>query len=884
MIYDKINLKNFSIRKKLIIALLIPVVGLVYFTTQSIVMESDKQTKFTQLKVSLSNSIIINDLVHELQKERGLSAGFIGSVGDKFKIDLLEQRKVTDKAIKDFKLHNSILKTNKYYYDKIVKILNKLTKIRKQIDSKKITFEDILKYYSTVNNKCLDLISISSSISSNEEISKMKTAYMYLAKAKEASGSERAILSNTFASGKMSTETFREFTIVSANYQTYINNYKYLINKKEILHFDNLMSDKSVQEVMRLKEIAFAKVEKNRILSKIEQNAGYGGLIHNFKNFVLRGEQKYLDNFQKNYNNIKSLIQKYKKTSPITKEEIILLDTILNTFDKYKAGLKKVVQSYNNNGSIKHLDAIVKVDDKPAIEALNKLSNNILGANPIYWFKVSTKKINILQQIEHNIASDILKKVEIYSSDIKNKLLIDLIISIFMVFMIVVLSTRIIYDISYSVNKLQNGLLSFFHYLTSDSKMIECVRINSKDEFGQMADLINKNTHKAKLYIEEFNKKLIYQKNKAMEASKAKSEFLANMSHEIRTPLNAILGFVDLLKSECKEQTPLEYLKIIDSSSKNLLQIIEDILDFSKIESGKLDIEKIDFNAKDEFKVITHLFEAKCSQKNITLSLNIDKNLPSVINSDPLRIKQVISNLISNAVKFTPEGKNIIVSINCKDNLLNVSVKDEGIGINEDKLSHIFEAFLQEDSSTTRKYGGTGLGLSISSKLIKLLGGELKVKSEVGVGSEFYFSIPVKIGKELKKENINIKEFDFSDKKILLVEDNKANQAFMKVLFKKLKLAFDIADDGVGAVEKFRSNSYDIILMDENMPNMNGIEATKQIREYEKQHNLHYTPIIAVTANALKGDRERFLSSGMDEYLTKPVNKEKLNEVLGKFL
>ncbi|MEA3499034.1 MAG: response regulator, partial [Campylobacterota bacterium] len=219
------------------------------------------------------------------------------------------------------------------------------------------------------------------------------------------------------------------------------------------------------------------------------------------------------------------------------------------------------------------------------------------------------------------------------------------------------------------------------------------------------------------------------------------------------------------------------------------------------------------------------------------------------------------------------------------NNLLNVSVKDEGIGIAKDKLSYIFEAFNQEDSSTTREYGGTGLGLSISNELVKLLGGELKVKSEVNIGSEFYFSIPITIGMELKRINKSVDIINFKDKKILLVEDNKANQMFMKVVLKKMSLKFEIANDGVEAVEMFKSdNSYDLVLMDENMPNLDGIGATQQILEYEEQNSLTHTPIIALTANALKGDRERFLDAGMDEYLTKPLDKIKLNEVFRNYL
>jgi len=394
-------------------------------------------------------------------------------------------------------------------------------------------------------------------------------------------------------------------------------------------------------------------------------------------------------------------------------------------------------------------------------------------------------------------------------------------------------------------------------------------------------------------YIEYDNKKLrmstildissTIQRDEAIQASKSKSEFLANMSHEIRTPLNAIMGFISLLKNETHCTKSQEYLKIIDNSSKSLLQIIEDILDFSKIESGKLEIDKCAFNAKEEFSVITHLFDARCSEKGLRLILNLE-TLPTILISDSLRIKQVISNLISNAVKFTESGKKVVVSINYKDGSLNVSVEDEGIGIANDKLEHIFEAFSQEDSSTTRRYGGSGLGLSISSALVEFLGGKLQVESQQGEGSKFYFSLPTEVGQETLSMEKNIKQESFPNKKILVVEDNKANQMFMDIMLDTLDIECEIAKDGVEAVEMFQKNRYDLILMDENMPNKNGIEATQDILKLEKEQGVMHTPIVALTANAIKGDRERFLNAGMDEYLTKPISKDVLAEMLSRFL
>jgi PAS domain S-box-containing protein len=379
------------------------------------------------------------------------------------------------------------------------------------------------------------------------------------------------------------------------------------------------------------------------------------------------------------------------------------------------------------------------------------------------------------------------------------------------------------------------------------------------------------------------------ERDKAKEYAKAKGDFLANMSHEIRTPLNAIVGFIEILKEEVAEEKLLDYVHTIDRSSQTLLQIIEDILDFSKIESGKLAIEKIFFNPYEEFKVITELFAGKCQQKNIQLHVHIDTSLPINIKSDALRLKQVISNLISNAVKFTDSEKNIFVRIEFNESRLLVSVKDEGKGIAEDKLEHIFEEFSQEDASTTRKYGGTGLGLAISSRLVQLLGGQLEVSSELQKGSIFYFSIPLS-EKEISDTELQVPEHSYDTLphidgvKILLVEDNRANQMLMKVIFKKHKLNFDIANDGLEAIELFKQHKYDAILMDENMPNMSGTEATKAIIQIEKEEDYIHTPIIALTANAIKGDRERFLQEGMDDYLSKPINQKQLVEKLHRWI
>ena len=383
---------------------------------------------------------------------------------------------------------------------------------------------------------------------------------------------------------------------------------------------------------------------------------------------------------------------------------------------------------------------------------------------------------------------------------------------------------------------------------------------------------------KCDLHIKSYkNLKHLKQKTKELkEAQYVKSRFLANMSHEIRTPLNAIVGFIDLLKMKKFDEETTRYINVISDSSHTLLTILNDILDLSKIEAGKLLIEKIEFEPKKEFGYVIDLFQLKASQKNIHIKVNFI-NLPNIIKSDAMRIKQVLINLLSNAIKFTENSKNIEVKIEYKEGFLFISVKDEGIGMDEKTIDKIFHPFTQEDESTTRKYGGTGLGLTISLEIIKLLGGKLEVKSQKGKGSEFSFNIPVEVvDKVTSKPTPSLSKFKGH---VLIVEDNKANQFFLEVILKKLNLSYKVVDNGQKAVDIVQNEKFDLILMDENMPVMNGIEATKKIKELG-----YKIPIVAVTANALSGDRDKFIESGFDEYIPKPVNLVKLKEVLSKYL
>jgi len=502
----------------------------------------------------------------------------------------------------------------------------------------------------------------------------------------------------------------------------------------------------------------------------------------------------------------------------------------------------------------------------------------------------------------------------------------------------------------------------------------------------------------------------------AKEASKAKSVFLANMSHEIRTPLNGIVGFVDLLASKERDPEHKKYIEIIKSSSIHLLHIIDDILDLSKVESGKLELDLQKTLIRIKLEPAIELFYAKATEKNIDFFSFIDPALPQSVICDILRINQVMANLINNAIKFTPEGGRVDVSVKVtevQDESIRIrfAVTDTGIGMDEEAQAKVFESFSQADVSTTRKFGGSGLGLSISKQLVEMMGGQLLLTSEPDKGSTFYFELTMPLDKESEQEleetkwlnqiqsigilvtgqnesqeeehvrtylnsmgiktvffsmadnwmdfdliivvvydldNEDIRKLyevrnknkcilvvqpgelpgiearypgvktitkplnpskiydvvasafgyrkpidstsedkegeDFSGRRVLVAEDNLVNQELILILLEDLKVDFELAANGLEVVEKFKKSDFDLVLMDVNMPEMDGIKATGEIIAYEQKNNLSHVPIVALTAHALKGDRARMLDAGMDNYLSKPIDRGKLVSVFSHYL
>ncbi|MBI3519152.1 MAG: response regulator [Bacteroidetes bacterium] len=389
---------------------------------------------------------------------------------------------------------------------------------------------------------------------------------------------------------------------------------------------------------------------------------------------------------------------------------------------------------------------------------------------------------------------------------------------------------------------------------------------------------------------EKLEKELIVTQKKAEEAATIKEQFMANMSHEIRTPLNAIIGFNQRLNKTKLNDEQKEYANAVQSSGENLLAIVNDILDFSKIEAGMVKIEEIKFNLHDLLESVVTMFLGQAKDKKVELHLKIVDHAPLLIMGDPTRLTQILINLIGNALKFTHHGSvDIIVDIlhaDDKNVTIQFKVKDTGIGISEEKISEIFDRFTQAKSDTSRMFGGTGLGLSIAKKLVELQSGSINVESVKDQGSVFWFTIPYKIAEEAEEE-IEKKHIEKPEQtklkkniKVLVVEDNLMNQKLAGFMLKDWGLDFDICSNGKLATEKLKTDTYQIILMDIQMPEMNGYEATEYIRAQLKLD----LPIIAMTAHALPGEKEKCLSYGMTDYISKPIQENDLRNLISKYL
>lgn len=897
---------HLGLKNRLRLISLVPILVLFSITSYYVYQSFTNYKTADLLKDKLTENKYLNELARSISKERGLSIMYLGNSSPSTLKSLKNQREIVDKQYNYYFYNTKALENcqDRNNIKSVSNTMNSIKKIRPLVDEHQTTFKSIYQnIYTSAQRKAIYQVKNITNNQIDKNINELASVYISFVRANEYTENERDYISFAVAN---STELENEK----------LNYWLTLIAKADILTYDTLNNKE---------------------------------LVNN------------LDMLFENKSNIQ----------------------VLKNINKERANI------------------------------ISSSSIGIYTTSPSQWFSLLSKKSESLLKAQGLILSTMDTK----AGEVQKKALELLIVSL-VIWLISIILAILGYILSNDISRNIKNLES----------VLKRVAKGAKDSYGHNFD-VNLNTADGTAEAYSLLETIIAQtredKEAAQEASEAKSMFLANMSHEIRTPLNGIVGFTELLRDTGLKDEQIEFVDIIEKSSENLLEIINNILDLSKIESNKLEIEDIAFNPMKEFESAVEVYAVRASEKHIDLGCFIDPNLDTTIKGDPTKLKEVVINLLSNAVKFTNSSGaiNVVIKKLHSDSSQKVKilfeVQDSGIGITNEQKSRIFEAFSQADTSITRKYGGTGLGLTISSKFVELMGGKLSLKSEVGKGTTFFFTIEfdeIKLHQNQEHTNtfenlsvlvlenvekskqqdtylqeyleffkINYTKFrdmdellnlqkqqnydfvlvdydytsenmlssyatlppklvlltrssmmkkidslsidifktiyeplNFSKLKtifqnykktaandatqkgevkkifnaetskfkanVLVAEDNVINQKLIRRTLEDLGLTITIAKNGLEAFQKRKDEDFDLIFMDIQMPYLDGVEATKEILEYEEDYNQQHVPIIALTANALKGDKDKFLSMGLDEYTTKPLVRKEITTLLNHFL
>lgn len=876
-------INNVKVKTKLLLLLLIPLAALSVFSIIAIQDELNEYRLAEKSRNVLNISQSLKDLAIELQNERGMTAVVVVS-RDKNDLSALQtQRKVTDEKhrlhLKVMKQHGETELTAQSDADHytLLSQLEKLHSVRKQIDQLK-NKNDFFDYYTSMIALALRHFRQIEILSNDSKLIVMIDSYTHLLQLQEEGGKERGLLNGVFASGELNAEKFKRLSSYVANQHQQREEFNAVALNKHRILLQEKLKNPVVKQVLLLREAAINKAARNDLLNKLQMLIGYGGLIHDFKNYVMRGQAKYRIRFVELLKQVNNITDEYRFLPGIGSGEIIYLDSIDNTFKAYESQFDVADRMRRAGRSVYDIDKAVKVDDEAALKAINHLRKDVTSRDTSNWWAIARARLSLMQTVDKSVSQDISQRVDKIIAESKNAVLLVSLISITVIGLTLFFGYLLLKRLVGGIGSLVTAMNTMRHTGELEQPLDE----SGQDEISQMAVAFNMLINDR----EQIERQLIKAKEQAEAGALSKSEFLSTMSHEIRTPMNGVLGMTELLEATELNKEQREYVLTILKSGELLLTILNDILDFSKLEAGKVELETISFDLEHMLHDVLQLLMVRTNDKELELILDYPPECPRQLLGDPARLRQILFNLVGNAIKFTDRG-HIRIGIQCDLTEPDVAgitmeVEDTGVGITREQQENLFQSFTQADSSTTRKYGGTGLGLSISKQLVELMGGEIGIESVPGKGSTFHIQLKL----PLSEVPVPIHKEDLSGVRVLLVDDNAVNRKLFGKMLDYFGTQPEILEEPQVVVRRLleavdAGKPFRIAVLDYNMPGLDGLTLGRAIRSESRLDDLS---MVMLTSSGERGEAKDFSAAGFAAYLTKPVRTDILRAALESVL